>query len=61
MQRSAPITNETEFQDWLLMVLEAERLRLQDQIAAHDSQVSCPDKRKHATHSEEHNGSTREK
>jgi hypothetical protein len=61
MQRSVPIANETEFQEWLLVVLEAEQKRLQKQIVAHDSRVSCPGKTKLDRQSEEHNGSTREK
>jgi hypothetical protein len=58
MQRFAPIANEAEFQKWLLLVLEAERLRLLERTAAHHSQVGCPNKAKYDRQSEEHNGST---
>jgi hypothetical protein len=37
MQRSAPIANETEFQEWLLLVLEAERQLLGEAAAARES------------------------
>ena len=38
MQRSAPITNETEFQEWLVAVLEAERDKLREAAAVRESQ-----------------------
>jgi hypothetical protein len=39
MKRSAPIGNETEFQQWLASVLEAERERLRKKAAARESQA----------------------
>jgi hypothetical protein len=39
MQRSAPLANETEFQEWLLLVLEAERERLGEATAARESRM----------------------
>jgi hypothetical protein len=38
MKRPAPIANETEFQDWLASVLQAERERLHKK-AARESQT----------------------
>jgi hypothetical protein len=38
MQRSVPITNETEFQEWLARVLELDRQLLRDEAAARESQ-----------------------
>ena len=61
MLRSTPIANETEFQEWLLLVLQAERMRLQEQTAALDSRVGYPGEPKHDGQSEGKNGSTREK
>lgn len=37
MQRSVPIANEAEFQEWLASVLESERNRLREGIAAHET------------------------
>jgi hypothetical protein len=59
MQRFAHITNETEFQEWLALVLQAERTRLQEQTVGHDSAV--PVTLKLDQQSEEHHESTREK
>jgi len=39
MKRFAPIGNETEFQQWLASVLEAERERLRKKAAARESQT----------------------
>jgi hypothetical protein len=36
MNRSAPICNETEFQEWLASVLEAERERVAEQRSIGD-------------------------
>ncbi len=44
MKRTERIANETEFQEWLLLVLEAKRSRLQEQTVVHDSRVSRTDK-----------------
>ena len=38
MQRTDLITNETEFQEWLLAVLESERKRLREEAAQRESQ-----------------------
>jgi hypothetical protein len=40
MKRPAPIGNETEFQQWLASVLQAERERLRHDSAAHDFLLS---------------------
>jgi hypothetical protein len=61
MQRFTPIANEAEFQEWLLLVLQAERMRLQEQIVAHHLRVNCPSKTKFDWQSEEPHESTREK
>jgi hypothetical protein len=37
MKRSSPIRNETEFQQWLASVLQAERERLRKKAAARES------------------------
>jgi len=39
MKWSAPIANETEFQEWLLLVLEAERERLRKEAIACESRT----------------------
>jgi len=39
MKRPAPIANETEFQEWLASVLQAERERLRKKTAAPESQT----------------------
>jgi hypothetical protein len=39
MKRPAPIGNETEFQQWLASVLQAERERLRKKAAARESQT----------------------
>jgi len=38
MQRPGPIANETEFQEWLVAVLESERKRLREEAAVRESQ-----------------------
>jgi hypothetical protein len=38
MQRPGPIANETEFQEWLVTVLESERKRLREEAAVRESQ-----------------------
>jgi hypothetical protein len=38
MQRPGPIANETEFQEWLVAVLESERKRLREEAAARECQ-----------------------
>jgi hypothetical protein len=40
MKRSTPIGNETEFQQWLASVLQAERELLRKDSASHDFQLS---------------------
>jgi hypothetical protein len=40
MKRSPPIRNETEFQQWLASVLQAERERLRHDSASHDFPVA---------------------
>jgi hypothetical protein len=37
MQRSAPIANETEFQEWLASELDSKRERLREEVAALES------------------------
>jgi len=38
MQPPGSITNETEFQEWLVAVLESERKRLREEAAVRESQ-----------------------
>jgi hypothetical protein len=56
MQRPGPIANETEFQEWLVAVLESERKRLREEAAVRESQkcIRLEDLEKDTTQETQH-------
>jgi hypothetical protein len=56
MQRPGPIANETEFQEWLVAVLESGRKRLREEAAVRESQkcIRLEDSEKDTTQETQH-------